>query len=161
MLHESNYWVHMQVIHNPGTPPDAEMAEPGPDVIITCEESYERFKGDEVQKRLKDLHYDKKRSGYMISGIPAEEIGQAIKELATRATYIFATDLVEDFYESFGISWTAFISAVEEAAGAAPASSDATEIVHNDWSIFSKSYIDLPYFHCAVLTGDDSQPVTH
>jgi spherulation-specific family 4 protein len=121
----------MQVIHNPGTPPDAEMAEPGPDVIITCEESYDNFKGYEVQKRLKDLHYDRERSGYMISGIPTEEIGQAVKELATRGTYIFATDLVEDFYESFGISWVAFITAVEEAAGAAPVTSEATEIVHD------------------------------
>jgi Spherulation-specific family 4 len=121
----------MQVIHNPGTPPDAEMAEPGPDVIITCEESYDRYKGDEVQKRLKDLHYDRERSGYMISGIPAEEIGQAVKELATRGTYIFATDLVEDFYESFGISWVAFIAAVEKAAGSAPVTREATEIVHD------------------------------
>lgn len=45
---------YAQVIHNPGTPPDYEFTGPGVDVIVTCEEPYETYKGDEVQRRLKD-----------------------------------------------------------------------------------------------------------
>ncbi|ORY18990.1 cell surface protein [Clohesyomyces aquaticus] len=107
------------LIHNPGTPPDAELAPEaslrisGPDVVITSEEPYVRFHSEEVQKRLKDYHYDRARSGYLISGIPKDEIGEAVRELSDRGAFIFATDLVEDFYESFGESWTSFVAAID------------------------------------------------
>jgi hypothetical protein len=101
------------VIHNPGTPPDAELANPGPDVIVTCEEPYQRYQGAEVQKRLNDYHYDQHRSGYMISGVPRAEISTLVQELRYRGAYLFVTALVNDFYESFGDSWGEFIAAFE------------------------------------------------
>jgi hypothetical protein len=102
------------VIHNPGTPPDAGLADPGPDVIVTCEEPYDRYIGDEVQKRLKELHYDQPKSGYMISGVPEDKVGGLVRELRHRGAHLFVTDLVDDFYESFGPSWGAFVAAFEE-----------------------------------------------
>ncbi|KAH8787744.1 cell surface protein [Hyaloscypha finlandica] len=101
------------VIHNPGTPPDAELGNPGPDVIVTCEEPYERYQGEEVQKRLKDYHYDQPRSGYMVSGVPSTEIPALLQKLRYRGEYLFVTDLVNNFYESFGDSWGEFITAFE------------------------------------------------
>jgi hypothetical protein len=82
-------------------------------VIITSEEPYERYKGDEVQKRLKDYHYEQPKSGFMISGVPDGEIGPLMAELRQRGAYLFVTDLADDFYESFGKSWDEFVAALE------------------------------------------------
>jgi Spherulation-specific family 4 len=81
---------------------------------MTCEEPYQKYKGHEVQKRLKEYYYDQSRSGYMISGTPREEISSAVRELRHRGAYVFVTDLVDDIYESFGPSWTEFITAMDK-----------------------------------------------
>lgn len=104
------------MLHNPGTPPDAELANPGPDVFVICEEPYERYRGKEVQTRLKDYHYEQARSGYMISGVPRAEIPALMQELSYRGAYLFVTALVNDFYESFDDSWSEFIAAFETEA---------------------------------------------
>ena len=101
-----------QVIHNPGTPPDPELADPGPDVILVCEEPFDRYRGDEVQQRLSEFPYHRERSGYMLSGAPGEDIQQLVQELRPRGKYLFVTELVEDFYESFGTSWGDFMDAM-------------------------------------------------
>ncbi|KIN05435.1 hypothetical protein OIDMADRAFT_158030 [Oidiodendron maius Zn] len=129
------------IIHNPGTPPDYSLAPPppplasiikptpittniepdkdisgptyGPDIILTCEEPHARYLSPEVQNRLKEYYYPPSRSGYMISGVPLGEIAEAVQELKGRGDYVFATDLVDDFYESFGESWNGFVAAVE------------------------------------------------
>lgn len=114
MFNDSNLFLRRQVIHNPGTPPDSGLANPGPDVFINCEEPYERYLGEEVQKRLKDYHYDQPKSGYMISGVPEDKVAEFVRELRHRAAYLFVTDLVDNFYESFGPSWGAFVAAFED-----------------------------------------------
>ncbi|KAF2017686.1 hypothetical protein BU24DRAFT_478809 [Aaosphaeria arxii CBS 175.79] len=101
------------ILHNPGTPPDAGLADPGPDVIFTSEEPYERYRGDEVQKRLREYPYEHARSAFMISAVPKDEIQTAVRDLRKRGRWVFATDLVDDFYESFGESWNDFIAAME------------------------------------------------
>ena len=110
------------VMHNPGTPPDAsmgaaaELGSGGADVICTCEEPWSRFIGTEVQKRLGDYPYERSRSAFQISGIPPEEIDAAVEELSRRGCYIFATDLKDDFYESFSqASWKKFVAAMAAA----------------------------------------------
>ena len=47
-----------------------------------------------------------------IWAVPLDEIPTAVAEFSRRGQYVFATDLVKDFYESFGPSWTAFVAAV-------------------------------------------------
>jgi hypothetical protein len=96
------------------------LADPGPDVIVTCEEPYHRYRGKEVQRRLKDYHYDRAKSGYMISAVPEDEIGDVVQELCDRGAYLFVTELVDDFYESFGKSWTNFVGAMEAAGKSEP-----------------------------------------
>ncbi|KAL5119596.1 hypothetical protein ACEQ8H_002442 [Pleosporales sp. CAS-2024a] len=102
------------VLHNPGTPPDAGLASPTfVDVVVTCEEPYERYMGDEVQRRLADYHFHRLRSAYQLSGVPKERIAEVTRQLRHRGAYVFATSLVDDFYESFGACWNDFIAAME------------------------------------------------
>ncbi|KAF1999705.1 hypothetical protein P154DRAFT_467035 [Amniculicola lignicola CBS 123094] len=101
------------VIHNPGTPPDAGLGSTGADVIVTCEEPYERYRGTEVQKRLQDYPYGRVRSAYMISAVPRAEMAVTVRELSNRGLFVFATDLVDNFYESFGDSWDDFVASFE------------------------------------------------
>ncbi|KAE8151471.1 Spherulation-specific family 4-domain-containing protein [Aspergillus avenaceus] len=97
----------------PGTPPDAGLGDLQPDLIITCEESYSRYRSTEVQHRLRDYHYDRTRCGYVIHSVPMPEIHSLVHELRHRAAYLFVTELFGEFYERFGpSSWSAFAQAL-------------------------------------------------
>ncbi|KAH7091996.1 cell surface protein [Paraphoma chrysanthemicola] len=102
------------VVHNPGTPPDAGLASPVlVDIVVTCEEPFQRYATEEVQKRLGDYFFDRLRSGYQISGVPKEQMPQVTRELRRKGAFVFATSLVDDFYESFGECWDSFVAAME------------------------------------------------
>lgn len=104
----------MQVIHNPGTPPDKDLASPGiVDVIITCEEPFDRYMDTEVQERLVEYPLHRARAGHQVSGVPRERIREMTRDMRRRAAYVFLTSLTEDFYESFGECWKSFVDAVE------------------------------------------------
>lgn len=100
-------------MHNPGTPPDSGLADTGPDLILTCEEPYDRYISDEVQRRLKELPYDRKRCGYVINAVPLKDLARLVQELRNRACYLFVTELSENFYERFSpASWEVFLHAL-------------------------------------------------
>ncbi|KNG79840.1 cell surface spherulin 4-like protein, partial [Aspergillus nomiae NRRL 13137] len=102
----------LQVIQNPGTPPDAPLANIGPDLILTCEEPYSRYRSNEVQHRLRLLHYDRARCGFMIHSVPVDDLRPLVHELRHRAAYLFVTEFFGEFYERFGPnSWTAMVEA--------------------------------------------------
>ncbi|KAL4783563.1 Spherulation-specific family 4 [Aspergillus varians] len=103
------------VVHNPGTAPDASLAQTA-DLTFVCEESYERYRSDEVQRWLGLHPIDRARAGYMISGVPVDELHALVQELRHRSAYLFVTEVVEDFYESFGArSWGNFMQALQAA----------------------------------------------
>ncbi|KAL4914635.1 Spherulation-specific family 4 [Aspergillus aurantiobrunneus] len=103
------------IIHNPGTAPDASLAESA-DLTFVCEEPYERYRSDEVQNWLALHPFDRSRAGYMISGVPVDKIHALVRELRHRAAYLFVTEVVDDFYESFGPrSWGDFMQALQVA----------------------------------------------
>ncbi|KAI0144684.1 cell surface protein [Pestalotiopsis sp. NC0098] len=103
------------VVHNPGTPPEGDLSLFGyPDLVCISEEPHQLFAGEGVQKRLAELPLDRARSIYQLSGIPRQQIRDVVHELCKRGQYVFATDLQDDFYESFGPSWEDFISAVDQ-----------------------------------------------
>jgi hypothetical protein len=79
------------------------------DVVCTCEEPFEVYKSDRIQNHLQWLHYDRTVTCYQISGVPLNKFEAATRELSRRAIWLFATDTVDDFYESFGKSWPAFV----------------------------------------------------
>ncbi|OGM42252.1 cell surface spherulin 4-like protein [Aspergillus bombycis] len=106
-----------QVIQNPGTPPDAPLANIGPDLILTCEEPYSRYRSNEVQRRLRQLHYDRTRSGYVIHSVPPDDLRPLVLELRHRAAYLFVTEFFGEFYERFGPnSWPAMVEASQSEA---------------------------------------------
>ncbi|KAG8407890.1 hypothetical protein J3458_020200 [Metarhizium acridum] len=105
------------VVHNPGTPPEGELASFGnPDLVCVCEEPYHLYQRDGLQRRLADLAPEHERCIYQISGIPPDEVAAVAQELCRRGRYVFATDLVQDFYERFGTSWPSFVAAVAKAS---------------------------------------------
>lgn len=83
------------------------------DLVVTCEEPYDRYASEGVQQRLQDYFFHRLRSGYQISGVPKEQIREVTRELRQKGAYVFATSLVEDFYESFGECWQEFVGAME------------------------------------------------
>ncbi|KAB8201495.1 Spherulation-specific family 4 [Aspergillus parasiticus] len=105
------------VIQNPGTPPDAPLANIGPDLILTCEEPYSRYRSNEVQQRLRQLHYDRARCGFMIHSVPRDDLRPLVHDLRHRAAYLFVTELFGEFYERFGpSSWTTMVEASQSEA---------------------------------------------
>ncbi|KAL4947063.1 Spherulation-specific family 4 [Aspergillus filifer] len=104
-----------KIVHNPGTAPDAALAATQPaDLTIICEASYHRYLSDEVQNWLDLNPVGREQAGYMVSGVPAEKVQALVHELRHRSGYVFVTDTVVDFYESFGASWGGFVMAMQE-----------------------------------------------
>lgn len=101
------------VVHNPGTPPDATIAQSA-DMFFICEESYPRYRSDEVQTWLGRFNYDRTRAGVMINEVPMDDLENLVHELRHKAKYIFITEIAGDFYERFGpTSWGAFMHALK------------------------------------------------
>ncbi|KAL2832338.1 Spherulation-specific family 4 [Aspergillus pseudoustus] len=101
------------VAHNPGTAPDSSLAEHA-ELTFVCEEPYSRYRSGEVQKWLELHPFDRARAGFMISGVPDDELHSLVQELRDRSAYFFVTEVVDDFYESFGpSSWGAFMQALQ------------------------------------------------
>jgi hypothetical protein len=87
-------------------------------MTFICEEPYARYRSDEVQKWLELHPFDRTHAGFMISGVPNEEVHGLVQELRRRSAYIFVTEVVDDFYESFGeSSWGAFMRALQHGDG--------------------------------------------
>lgn len=105
----------LQVVHNPGTPPDSGLAGADmADVIITCEEPYERYASDQVRDRLREYFVDRTRAGHQISNVPLDRIYDVTKQLRHEVGFVFATSLSQDFYESFGECWQQFVAAMDD-----------------------------------------------
>jgi hypothetical protein len=102
------------VIHNPGTPPDAGLASPGPDITTVVEESYAQYRSATLQERLASiLPYERARCSYMVHSVPRGQIGRLVAELRHRGEYLFVTELCEDYYVRFGASWEEFCGAMD------------------------------------------------
>jgi len=99
-------------MHNPGTPPDARLAQTA-DAVVTCEESFARYRSKEVQEHYANFNYSHAMSAYQISGVPTAEVAWLTGALRRECAYLFVTDLVENFYESFGSGHEKFIAALE------------------------------------------------
>jgi hypothetical protein len=82
-------------------------------MVVTCEEPFERYIGEEVQKRQVDYALHRSRTGYQLSGVPRTRMREVTHELRRKAAYVFATSLPEDFYESFGECWEEFVNAMD------------------------------------------------
>ena len=103
-----------QVIHNPGTVPDASLTYPGPDVTAIVEESYQRYRSVELQEQLSSLlRYDWSRCCYIVHSVPRNEVLQLVLELRHRGKYLFVTELSTDYYVRFAPGWEEFVEAMQ------------------------------------------------
>ncbi|CAG8972121.1 hypothetical protein HYALB_00008126 [Hymenoscyphus albidus] len=101
------------VIHNPGTVPDIELAESGPDITTVVEESWSNYQSEALQERMSSLlRYDRNQCSFMVHSVPVEEVSRLVQELRHRGAYLFVTDLREDYYCRFGKSWGDFVKAM-------------------------------------------------
>ncbi|CZT01985.1 related to cell surface protein [Rhynchosporium graminicola] len=100
-------------IHNPGTVPDTDFANPGPDLTTVFETEYKHFKDREVQQRLTNLlRYDRDRCSFMVLSVPKSEVPDLVRDLKRRAKYIYVSESRRGWYEKFGDGWDRFIEAV-------------------------------------------------
>ena len=105
-----------QVIHNPGTIPEAGFAAPGPDVTAVVEEGYATYTSTLVRERLASLrspHYHRNRSCYIVHSVPPAVQTRLVQDLRQHGAYIFVTDRHMNFYEGFGEHWGDFINAMD------------------------------------------------
>lgn len=101
-----------QIMHNPGTPPDAPLAHTA-DVIVTCEEPFQRYQCGDVRAHYTRFNYAQAISACQISATPRDEIVALTQNLRRIYAYIFVTDLIDNFYESFGSGLKKFVYALE------------------------------------------------
>lgn len=101
------------MIHNPGTSPDADLANPGPDLTVAVEDSLARFQSAAFQQWLSSCPYGRARRVYMVHSVPSHEVRRLVQMLRHDAAYLFVTDLREDYYCRFGASWKEFIAAMQ------------------------------------------------
>jgi Leu/Phe-tRNA-protein transferase len=99
-------------MHNPGTPPDAPLASTA-DVIVTCEESLQRYQRREVRTHYARFNYTQPMSACLISATPPDEIAGLTQNLRRTYAYLFVTDLAHNFYERFSSSLEGFVYALE------------------------------------------------
>ncbi|KAJ9112226.1 hypothetical protein QFC22_006310 [Naganishia vaughanmartiniae] len=100
------------VIHNPGTTPDASIANQKPDITAVFEDAYSRYRSQSKEDRISAGLYDRAASLFIVHSTPLGEIKRLVNELRSRVGYLFVTDLQERYYESFGPGWTSFVKAV-------------------------------------------------
>lgn len=102
---------HLQIVHNPGTIPDARL--PSADVTVVFEHDYAAWQGGrgvavaELPKSLRD--------GYslMVHSVPETVgMGRLLRGLSPVARYLFVTNKNVDYYESFAEDWRDFVKGV-------------------------------------------------
>jgi hypothetical protein len=102
----------IQIIHNPGTIPDARFADNSTDITVVFEDSYHSYKAQ--QAGLASLPLDRSRYSYVIHSVPKSmskaNLGNFVDKLSLDAEFLFLTGLDQNYYESFGPWWQNFIS---------------------------------------------------
>jgi hypothetical protein len=89
------------MIHNPGTAVNKFLAEPGPDITVVSESSYDKFIKDDYQKWLATSPYDRSATCYLLNSVPKDKIQELTASLRKKAEYLFLTSATINFYESF------------------------------------------------------------
>ncbi|KAJ9092273.1 hypothetical protein QFC21_006915 [Naganishia friedmannii] len=100
------------VMHNPGTVPDASLANQKPDITAVFEDNYSRYRSQSTQGVISAKSYDRAGSLFIVHSTPIGDIKRLVNDLRPQAEYLFVTDLQERYYESFGPGWTTFIEAI-------------------------------------------------
>lgn len=101
----------MQVIHNPGTIPDARFDDSSTDITVVFEGSYSDLQSQQAQ--LASLPEGRSHYSYMLHSVPAKtDLGKFVDSLSQHAEFLFLTSLTQNYYESFGSQWEEFVDAI-------------------------------------------------
>jgi hypothetical protein len=101
-----------QILHNPGTPPDAGLTSKRPDVTVVFESSYAKLQSLTAGERRALESHGRQEACYMVHSVPREQLREVTREARQQAQFVFVTDATEKFYESFGDGWKEFIEAM-------------------------------------------------
>jgi hypothetical protein len=103
-----------QIVHNPGTIPDARFTDPNTDITVVFEGSEQTYQSQ--QAALTALPYHRSRYSYLVYSIAPSssknELRSTVDRLSQRAEFLFLTDLSENYYESFGTLWRDYIDVI-------------------------------------------------
>jgi hypothetical protein len=103
----------VQIVHNPGTAVNKSLADPGPDITVVSETSYDEFIKDSYQEWLATSPYGRDQTCYMLNSVPEGKIQELTASLREKAAYLFLTSATAEFYQSFDkASWTQFVAAM-------------------------------------------------
>ena len=102
----------MQIVHNPGTRPDNRLDDEKTDIIVAFEASYGSYQEDAVA--LAHLPLDRSRYSFMVHSATSSRsrLRNLVYSMSQHAQYLFATDLSEDYYQSFSSDWEHFVAAI-------------------------------------------------
>lgn len=111
--------VARQVIHNPGTIPDAGFTDANTDITVVFEGSYQAYQ--EQEAALTSLPPGRLQYSYVIHSMPTSmseaDLRNFAYTLSAQTGLFFLTDLSQDYYESFGPDWRGFIEVMPGSTG--------------------------------------------
>ena len=102
----------MQIVHNPGTRPDDRLVDEKTDIIVAFEASYKLYREDVTA--LAELPLNRSRYSFMVHSAASSghRLRSLVDAMSYHAQYLFATDLSEDYYQSFSSNWEHFVAAI-------------------------------------------------
>ena len=100
------------VVHNPGTRIDERLEVPNTDIIVAFESDFGSFKEDKSE--ISSLPLDRSKYSFMVNSAPSGggHLRNMVDSMSQHAEYLFATDLTDNYYQSFSPDWDKFIDAV-------------------------------------------------
>ena len=85
----------------------------GPDCVVIFEGPHTQWCDSAVQERTKALlRHDRSSCCYMIHSVPSDQMTRVVQEAKLVGSYLFLTNLCENFYESFVGSLKPFVQAI-------------------------------------------------
>lgn len=98
----------VQIIHNPGTIPDARLNDSLIDVTVIFESSFDQFQ--ESEQALQSLSGHRSSYSIMIHSVPpGGEIRKLLRSMSLTAEYLFLTTADAGYYEHFSDSWNKMV----------------------------------------------------
>lgn len=101
------------MIHNPGCVPDARYARSGPDMTVVAEQTCAQYDSELVQGLLEDSPFTREQTGLVLHSVPARRIEEIVGRAREHAGHVFVTELMRNYYESFGLTWKRFIKLLQ------------------------------------------------
>lgn len=99
-------------VHNPGTIPDPYLNDASTDITVSFESDLQDY--NDIPAKLASLPLERSRYSFMVNSAPSSHgsLRKLVESMSMHSEHLFATDLSEDYYETFGSNWNDFVSVV-------------------------------------------------